>query len=227
MTNAEPNVVVVTGASGNLGRAVTARLKADGARVIEVERSAARCDGAVIADVDLGDPASVGALFALVRERHGRVDAVVHTVGVFRGGSTLVETPADDFRALFESNVLTTANVIRAAFAVMLPARSGRLAFVASADANGGVAGRSAYGASKGAQLRLCESAGEEARAHGITLNVVLPSTMDTPQNRAATPDADRSGWVSLEAVADVLVYLVSPEARAIHGQAIALGRSH
>ena len=85
-------------------------------------------------------------------------------------------------------------------------------------------AGNSAYGASKAAQLRMIESAAAELRGQGVTLNAVLPTTMDTPQNRAAMPTADRSSWLSLAAVAEVLVFLVSPAASAIHGQAIALG---
>jgi NAD(P)-dependent dehydrogenase (short-subunit alcohol dehydrogenase family) len=218
-------VIVVTGANGNLGSAVMTQLKAAGARAVAVEWPQVRYGDESLGEVALGQPESVDALFARVVARLGRVDAVIHTVGTYKGGRSLLETSADDFNTLFLTNTLATANVVRSALAVMLPQASGRIAVVASADALSGAAGHSAYAASKGAQLRVIESAAAEVRGRGVTINAVLPTTMDTPQNRAAMPTADRSNWVSLEAVAQVLVYLVSPAASAIHGEAIRLGR--
>jgi NAD(P)-dependent dehydrogenase (short-subunit alcohol dehydrogenase family) len=220
-------VVIVTGATGNLGQAVVALLECQGKRVISVSRTQVLAAGDVLAEVDLGRYDTVQSAFARIAERFGSIDAVVHTVGIYRGGSTLLDTSTEDFTALFDTNVISTANVLRAALSVMLPARRGRAAVVASGDALAGAAGRSAYAASKGAQLRLVESAAEEVRGRGIGINAVLPGTMDTPQNRASMPNADRSGWVSLESVAEVLSYLVSPAASAIHGEAIRLGRAN
>jgi NAD(P)-dependent dehydrogenase (short-subunit alcohol dehydrogenase family) len=224
-TTVSAPVIVVTGANGNLGSVVMTQLRAAGARAVAVERPQVRYGDHSLGEVELSLPESVDALFARVVARLGRVDAVIHTVGVFKGGRSLLETSADDFNALFQTNTLATANVVRSALAVMLPQAAGHIAVVASADALSGAAGHSAYAASKGAQLRVIESAAAEVRGRGVTINAVLPSTMDTPQNRAAMPTADRSGWVSLEAVAQVLVYLVSPAASAIHGEAIRLGR--
>lgn len=218
-------LAVVTGATGNLGRAVIARLERMGTRVIAVERSQVRHAGESIAEIDLGQYPSAQAAFARMVDRFGRLDAVVHTVGTYRGGSPLLETPSEDFKALFETNVIATAHVLRAALSVMLPVRYGRIAVVGSTAALTGTAGQSAYAASKAAQLRLIESAAHEARDSGVAINVVLPTTMDTPENRAAMPKADRSRWLSLDAVAEVLAYLVSPAASAIHGEAIRLGQ--
>jgi NAD(P)-dependent dehydrogenase (short-subunit alcohol dehydrogenase family) len=217
-------VAVVTGASGNLGGAVVARLAAAGARVIAVERSRIRYRDEIICEVELGDSESTQNAFSALTDRFGRIDSVVHTVGTYRGGSGLIDTSDDDFTSLFATNVLTTANLLRAALRVMLAQGSGQIAVVASADALHAVAGNSAYGASKAAQLRMIESAAEELHGRAITLNAVLPTTMDTPQNRAAMPNADRSSWVGLQAVAEVLAFLVSPAASAIHGQAIRVG---
>jgi NAD(P)-dependent dehydrogenase (short-subunit alcohol dehydrogenase family) len=214
----------VTGATGNLGRAVLARLEAEGASVVAVERNRVRHRDEIVCEIDLGDADSTRLAFAALTERFGRIDGVIHTVGTYRGGLQLIDTPDDDFTSLFAINVLTTLHLLRAAVPAMLARGGGQIAVVGSADAVHAAAGQSAYGASKAAQLRMIESAAAELRGQGVTLNAVLPGTMDTPQNRAAMPAADRSSWVSLEAVAEVLVFLVSPGASAIHGQAIRVG---
>lgn len=220
----EAALALVTGAAGNLGAAVSERLRAAGRRVVGVERGLVRFEGEVICDIDLEQAASVEAAWSAIGDRLGPIDVVVHTVGVYRGGRSLLQTPSEAFASLFSTNVITTANVLRPSLAGMLPRGRGSIAVVASADAVRAVAGQAAYGASKAAQLRMLESVALEVAGRGVTLNAVLPGTMDTPQNRAAMPDADRSAWVSLEAVADVLCYLVSPAARAIHGQAVRVG---
>jgi NAD(P)-dependent dehydrogenase (short-subunit alcohol dehydrogenase family) len=220
----EGDVIVVTGASGNLGAAVLARLQAAGRRVVAVERARARFEDTELAAIDLANPPSVDAALQTIARRLGPIGALVHTVGTYRGGRALLQTPNEDFVELFSTNVILSVNVVRAALAQMLPRAAGRIAVVASADAVHAVGGQSAYGASKAAQLRMLESVAHEVRGRGVTINAVLPGTMDTPQNRAAMPQADRTRWVSLDAVADVLAYLVSPAAGAIHGQAIRVG---
>ncbi|HKU38250.1 MAG TPA: SDR family oxidoreductase [Polyangiales bacterium] len=219
-------LAIVTGANGNLGKAVVARLKADGMRVAEVERSRMLFEGAPIADVDLGDAASVRRAFTALPLAGTRLQAVVHTVGTFRSTGTLSEAADQDFLELFQTNVMTSVHVIQAAIGVMLPQGFGRIAVVASADALAGQAKRAAYSASKAAQLRVVESAAAELRGTNITLNAVLPGTMDTPQNRSAMPKADPAKWVKLEEVADALSFLVSERASAVHGQALRVERS-
>jgi NAD(P)-dependent dehydrogenase (short-subunit alcohol dehydrogenase family) len=222
----QTTLAIVTGATGNLGNAVVSRLSADGFKVARVERSRIVLDGAAIAEIDLADAGSVRRAFALAATAGARVQAVVHTVGTFRAGTALPEAPDADFLELFETNVMTTVHVIQAALGLMLPARAGRIAVVSSLDALAGAAQRAAYAASKSAQLRVVESAAAELQDSGITLNAVLPGTMDTPQNRAAMPEADPSHWVTLQEVADVLGFLVSDRASAIHGQALRVQRN-
>lgn len=214
---------IVTGANGNLGSAVVARLTASGWRVARVERNVMHLGEEFDCEVDFSDHESVKRAFGEAARRAGSLAAVVHTVGTYRGGKPVLDTDDSDFNELFQVNVMTTVHVLRAALHVMQPQREGTIAVVCSRDANQGHAGSAAYAASKAAQLRIVESAAAEARAHGIRINAILPGTMDTPQNRAAMPDADRSSWLQLRDVADVLTYLVSNASTAIHGQAIEL----
>ncbi|HET6334065.1 MAG TPA: SDR family oxidoreductase [Polyangiales bacterium] len=218
-------LAIVTGANGNLGHAVVSRLVADGFRVAQVERTRILLDGAEVAEVDLSNSASTRKAFELTT-RGAKLQAVVHTVGTFRAGAPLVDAADEEFTELFQTNVMTTLHVVQAALAIMQPQKSGRIAVVASLDALQGVAKRAAYGASKAAQLRLVESAAADVKGTPITLNTVLPGTMDTPQNRAAMPKADPSKWLRLEEVANVLAYLVSDAASGIHGQSIRVERS-
>lgn len=221
-----PALAIVTGARGNLGSAVVSRLSAAGMRVACVELTRIVLGSETIAEIDLSDAASVRRAFGALPLREGRLQAVVHTVGTFRAGAPLMDAPDSEFLALFQTNVMTTVHVVQAALQIMLPQRAGRIAVVASLDALQGVAQRAAYGASKAAQLRVVESAAADIRGTGVTLNAVLPNTMDTPQNRAAMPNVDPATWVKLEEVADVLAFLVSDAASAVHGQAIRVERS-
>jgi NAD(P)-dependent dehydrogenase (short-subunit alcohol dehydrogenase family) len=217
------DLAIVTGASGNLGRAVVTRLHAAGLRVARVGRSSLELDDELVCAIDLADGASVAHAFTQLSERAGPLVALVHTVGVFRGGHTVIDTPDAEFLELFQTNVLTTLHALQGALKVMQPHRRGRIAVVVSSDASLGPAERAAYAASKAAQLRVVESAAAEAAVHGISINAILPGTMDTPQNRAAMPQADRSTWLQLSDVANVLAYLVSPESTALCGQALRL----
>jgi NAD(P)-dependent dehydrogenase (short-subunit alcohol dehydrogenase family) len=224
MSSMSPTALaIVTGASGNLGRAVLARLATSGLSIASVEHSTLHLGEELVCSIDLADADSVSRAFAEASRRSGPLLAVVHTVGIYRGGRTLIDSPDADFLELYQTNVLTTLHVLQGALQLMQPQRQGRIAVVASSDALLGPAAHAAYAASKAAQLRVVESAAAEAKQYGIGINAILPGTMDTPQNRAAMPMADRSAWLQLSDVANVLAYLVSPESAAIHGQALRL----
>jgi NAD(P)-dependent dehydrogenase (short-subunit alcohol dehydrogenase family) len=216
-------LAIVTGASGNLGSAVVARLTASGYRVARVERNVMHLAEEYDCEIDLSDRGSVSRAFAEAARRAGKLDAVIHTVGVFRGGRNVVEAEGSEFLELFQTNVMTTVNVLQAALPLMHAQREGSIAVVSSHDALRAAAGEAAYAASKAAQLRIVESAAAEAKSFGVRVNSLLPGTMDTPQNRSAMPNADRSSWLQLRDVAEVLCYLVSPAAAAIQGQALTL----
>ncbi len=217
--------VLVTGAAGNLGRAVAAGALAAGANVALTDRSLdflqARFaeDGrtALFETPDLSDDAAAGGLVARTVERFGRLDAAISTVGGFAFANV-----ADDSRATWERmamlNVYTALAVSRAALPALKAAGGGAIVLVGAAAGLRAPAGVAAYAASKSAVMRLAESLAEECRADGVRVNCVLPTTMDTPENRAAMPDADRSGWVSPESIADTMLFLASDAARAVTG---------
>ncbi|HET8936014.1 MAG TPA: SDR family NAD(P)-dependent oxidoreductase [Polyangiales bacterium] len=216
-------LAIVTGAGGNLGSAVVARLTASGYRVARVHRNVMHLAEEYDCEIDLGDRGSVTRAFAEAARRAGKLDALIHTVGTFHSGAGVAEAADSDYQALFQTNVMTTLHVLQAALPLLHGQREGSVAVVCARDALSGSAGHAAYAASKAAQLRIVESAAAEAKPFGVRINALLPGTMDTPQNRAAMPEADRSSWLQVPAVAEVLCYLVSPAAAAVQGQAITL----
>jgi NAD(P)-dependent dehydrogenase (short-subunit alcohol dehydrogenase family) len=232
MWNFSDRVVVVTGAAGNLGSAVACAFQAAGARLILVDRAPDRLpalfpdltdspDHYLATGADLTDAGAAGAMVQEALRRLGRIDVLVHTVGGYRGGQPVHETPLETWQALFDLNVRTALTVTREVVPVMVARGAGRIVYVAAKAALEGGKNTAAYSAAKSALLRLTESLATELRGTGVTVNCVLPSTIDTPQNRAAMPKADPARWVKPEAIADVILFLASDAARAVHGAAI------
>lgn len=238
MNSLDNHVALVTGAVGNLGAATARALAAAGARLVLADRSRDRLAQAfpelagasehlLVGDVDLSSAPSVQTLINAALARFGRIDALVNTVGAWRGGKATHEAPLDEWTLLFDANVRTTLLTCRAVIPQMLAQRRGRIVNVASRAALVGEAKSAAYAGAKAAVLRLTESLSAEVKHEGVNVNCVLPSTIDTPQNRAAMPTADHAKWVDPAAIADVVAFLVSDAARAIHGAAIPVyGRS-
>jgi len=226
------DVVIITGATGNLGSVTAVAFQAAGQRTVLVDRSQERlCEAfAGLADspqhflaggVDLSEPTSLGKLVADTLARFGRIDALVHTVGAWRGGKPVHETDLADWDFLFNVNLRTTLLCCRAVIPQMLKQGRGKIINVASRDGLAGSAGYAAYSASKSAVLRLTEAVADEVKASNINVNCIMPGTIDTPQNRAANPSADFSQWVEPSAIADVIQFLASDASRAITGAAI------
>jgi NAD(P)-dependent dehydrogenase (short-subunit alcohol dehydrogenase family) len=217
-------VFVVTGAAGNVGAALTMLLSARGAKVAGVDRAQARAGAAAMALVadDLGDPAMAVAAVAKVAEELGRVDGVVTTVGGFAMGS-LADSGPDLWERMYRINVITALNMFRAAIPHLRAAGGGSLVAIGAGAAVRAPAGMAAYAAAKSGVLRLVESAADEFRRERIRVNAVLPGTIDTPQNRAAMPDADPSLWTTPLEVAEVIAFLLSDAASGVTGAAIAV----
>lgn len=214
-------VAIVTGAAGNLGRAVVARLAGDGYAVVAIGHGAAeRLPPAALAlgGVDLGDEAGVAAALAKVAGRFERVAALVNTAGGFAFERT-VDGAAASWARLHRLNVMTALNTARAALP-LLGAGSAIVNIGAIGAARGG-AGTGAYAASKSGVLRLTEALAAELKERRIRVNAVLPSIIDTPANRADMPDADFSAWVTTTELANTIAFLVSDEASGITGAAI------
>ena len=225
-------VVIITGAVGNLGAATARSFQAAGDKTVLVDRSdeklrsvfanvAGLPEHLLAGGVDLSEPASLGKLVNDTLSRFGRIDALVHTVGGWRGGKPLHEEDLVNWDFLFNINLRTTLLCCRAVIPQMLKQGRGKIINIASRDGLKGSAGYAAYSASKAAVLRLTESLADEVKAFNINVNCILPSTIDTPQNRAGQPNADFTKWVEPSAIADVILFLASDAARAINGAAI------
>ncbi len=228
----QPPVTIITGAVGNLGQATAHAFQAAGAKTVLVDRSHDKLRGAfgsvaespdhlLVGGVDLADARSLSKLVADALVRFGRIDALVNTVGAWRGGRPVHDTDLADWDFLFNANLRTTLLCCRTVIPQMLKQGSGRIINVASRDGLAGSAGYAAYSASKSAVLRLTEAMADEVKASNINVNCVMPGTIDTLQNRAANPDADFSKWVEPSAIAEVILFLASDASRAINGAAI------
>jgi NAD(P)-dependent dehydrogenase (short-subunit alcohol dehydrogenase family) len=225
-------VVIVTGAAGNLGSAVARAFQAAGAKLVLVDRAADRLprlfpdlvespNHFLATSVDLTSADAGGTMVDETVKRFGRVDVLVNTVGGFRGGTAVHETPFETWDFMLNLNARTVFIASRAVIPHMLKQGSGRIVNVAARAALKGGAKMAAYSASKSAVMRLTESMAAELKRDGINVNCVLPGTIDTPQNRQAMPNADHSRWVKPEAIADVILFLASDASHVVHGAAI------
>ncbi|MGH7188998.1 MAG: SDR family NAD(P)-dependent oxidoreductase, partial [Acetobacteraceae bacterium] len=192
------SVVIATGAAGNLGSAVCELLMRQGSRVVAVAPAVSKLAQApaLFAEArDLADPAQAAAVAAASIETFGQIDGLVHTVGGFAMAG-VAEADPELFERMWRINLVTTATMIRAVWPAMKK-QGGSIVAIGAQPALRAGAGMAAYAASKAAVLRLIEAASEEGKPHRIRANAVLPGTMDTPQNRAAMPDADPGKWVT------------------------------
>ena len=221
--------VMITGAAGNLGQAVAAAFAAQGAKLALLDLNDAALAkvptagaGEVLRQrVDLSDPASIAAATKAAIARFQRIDALVNLAGGFQMGDQVHALTADTWNFMMELNAGSVLRMAHEVVPHMLKEGGGKIVNIGAYSALSGKAEMSAYIASKSAVIRLTESMAAELRSHNINVNCVLPSIIDTPQNRAAMPKADFKKWVAPEALADVLLFLCSPAARAIHGAAI------
>jgi len=211
-------IVVVTGAAGVLGRAVTDEFEARGATVIGVDVIEPPGAGLVC---DLLDGDACNRTVDAIRARHGKVDALVNVAGGFTMGETVYEGSSATFESMLDINARTLLNITRAVVPVMLAAERGAIVNVAARAGLRGSALMGAYSASKSVVIRLTEALADELKANGINVNCVMPSIIDTPRNRADMPTADFSKWVSPPDLAKVIAFLASDDARAIHGAAV------
>jgi NAD(P)-dependent dehydrogenase (short-subunit alcohol dehydrogenase family) len=231
-------VTIITGAAGNLGASVARAFSATGAKLALIDREADRFstlfpdfaqspDCFLAPPTDGADISAVALVVEKIKQRFGRIDVLVNTIGGYRAGTSVHETQLKDWEFMLGLNARSVFAMCQAVIPQMLSQNRGRIVNVASRSALRGDAGHAAYSASKAAVIRLTESMDAELKDRGISANCVMPAIIDTPQNRAAMPDADFAKWVTLEALTDVIMFLASEGARAIHGAAIPVyGRS-
>ena len=224
--------VVITGASGNLGAAVARAFAARGASLVLVDRHLDALQRAgftedartLLSITDLLDQAQVSAMVQTAVAKFGGVYALCNIAGGFRMGEAVHETSDATWNFLFDINAKTLLHAARAVVPQMLAQTPdatgcrGKIVNIGAFGAQKGGAQMGAYAASKAGVMRLTESMAAELREQGINVNAVLPTIIDTPQNRADMPNADPGRWVAPEALADVVLFLASDAARAVHG---------
>jgi NAD(P)-dependent dehydrogenase (short-subunit alcohol dehydrogenase family) len=213
----ENKVVLITGAKGGLGTHVTQQFLDAGALVIGISRSISSADFPnarfTAKPAELSTAVAVRALIDGVIASHQRIDVLVHLLGAFAGGASIADTDDNALEKMFDLNFRSAFHMAQAVLPHMQRQRSGRILAIGSKAAlePGAMAG--AYSASKAALVSLIRTIANENKDFGISANVVLPSTMDTPANRAADPQADFSKWVDPAQVAAMLLHLASDAA--------------
>jgi len=212
--------VIITGAGGGLGTAVVKAFAGSGATVIGVEREWRQSMPFVTVAADLTTPEGCDAMAAQALQ-HGPIDALVHLVGGFGGGSPLWETSDATWDSMMNINLRAAFLTMRAVLKPMTMARRGRIVAIGSRAAIEPLANFAAYAIAKSALVALIKNVAAETRDLGITANAVLPSTIDTPGNRKAMPTADFSRWVAPESIAKLLLWLTSDQAADVSGAVI------
>jgi len=218
-------VVLITGAKGGLGSFVTQRFLATGAMVVGTSRSISQADfpeaNFVALPVDFTKAGAVRNAVDSVVSRFGRLDVLVHLLGGFAGGQTVAETDDATWEQMCDLNLTSAFYVLRAAIPHLRKSGKGRIIAIGSLTAVEPHAGLGAYVTFKAALTILVRTVALENKDAGVTANVILPGTMDTPTNRKSMPGADFSKWVRPGDVADLVLWLADDRAAHITGTAI------
>src|SRR5690625_1181627 len=209
------SVVVITGAFGALGSAVARALDEAGARLVLVDAAAAVPEALQelagshrsFTGVDLTSAEQVKACVERIVERFSPVDGLVNIAGGF-AWETTADGQLSTWDTMYSTNVQTAFNMCHHLLPHMR-AEGGRILNVGAGAAHKAVTGMGAYAAAKAGVLRLTEALADEVKDQGITVNAILPGVIDTPANRQAMPDADRSRWVTPHAIADVVMFML------------------
>ena len=218
-------IVLVTGANGGLGTSVTQAFLDGGATVVgtspKIDQSAFPHKNFIAIQGQISSLQTAKALMDQVASRFGRLDVLAHTVGGFAGGQSIADTDDATFQGMLDINLIVTFHVLRAALPLLRKSGNGRIVGIGSRAAVDPGAKVGAYSASKAAMVSLFRTVAEENKDAGMTANVILPGTMDTPANRRAMPDADFSKWVQPSNVAALLTFLAGDAAKDINGAVI------
>lgn len=226
------SVVLVAGGTGGLGRAVTSAFLEEGATVAATYRNqpdwerfktatsahAPRLEGH---EVDVTDETAVRQLIEKILAKHGRLDALVNTVGGYVGGLKFWEMETKVFEQMLNLNLRSGYALSRAAVPAMLKQGRGDIVNVAAKAAFDHAAGASAYAASKAGAVAMLDSLAADVKGTGVRVNTILPSIINTEANRKAMPKADFARWPKPGDIARVILFLCSDDAKVIHGASI------
>jgi len=230
----DERVIVITGATGVLGRAAASAFAAEGARLGLVGRDAGRLqalasdlgldsDRRVSAVADLRDEAAASAAITMVRERFGRVDVLLHLVGGWVGGTALTETDPTVLTSMLGQHVWSTFNVARTVVPGMVQSGWGRIIAVSSTATLTPGPNVAAYLAAKAAQEALLRSLAREVASRGVTVNVLAVKVIDADHERERAPAGKNAGWTTPNEIVATMRYLCSDDAAAINGTRIPL----
>jgi len=217
--------VLVTGANGGLGTHVTQAFLDSGATVIGTSRAIRPDDfhhpnfAAIAAEISTGDDAR--KLLDQVLNRFGKLDVLVHTVGGFAGGQSVVDTDDGTFQKMLDMNLNSVVHIVQAAVPELRKSGDGRLIAIGSRAAVDPGPSVGAYSASKAAMVSLMKTVALENLDAGLKANVILPGTIDTAANRKAMPNADTSKWVQPTAIASLILWLAGPAGKDVNGAMI------
>lgn len=218
-------IALVTGANGGLGTHVTKALLDAGFAVIGLAPNINVSDfehphfTAISASLDSLDAAQKAV--DTIMTHFGKIDILAHLVGGFAGGQTVADTDDATFQRMFDRNLYSAFHILRAVIPQMRRAGTGRIIAIGSRAAEDPGPGVGAYSASKAALVSLMQTVARENKDAGITANVILPGTIDTPANRKAMPNADTSQWVQPASVASLIVWLTGDAGKDVTGAVI------
>ena len=230
--NFSGQIILVAGGTGGLGRAVSLAFLNEGAKVVvpwhnpaefATLQTAAGAQASSLhgQQVDVTDEAAVGQLVGSIVAQHGRLDALVNTVGGYAGGVKLWELESSVFDRMMSLDLRAGFVLSRAAVVPMLKQKRGSIVNVAAKAAFDHASGAAAYAASKAAALAMIDSLAADTKGTGVRVNSILPSIIDTAANRRDMPNSNFATWPKPEDIARVILFLCSDEAKVIHGAAI------
>jgi NAD(P)-dependent dehydrogenase (short-subunit alcohol dehydrogenase family) len=227
-------VAIVTGATGSLGSVVVKALLDQGVNVVTTYRSEEKQNGLddfvgevgskfTSVQVDVTSESSVQALFQKVIDKYGRVDILLNLVGAYSGGSEIANTKESDWDYMMDVNLKSAFLCSKTALPYMTGQNYGKIVNVSARTAvEKRFRSRSgAYAVSKAGIIVLTETIAEEVKKYDINVNCIMPSTIDTPNNRRSFPDGDFSKWVKPEQIAKVILFLVSDDSKIISGASV------
>jgi NAD(P)-dependent dehydrogenase (short-subunit alcohol dehydrogenase family) len=224
--------VLITGAAGALGRAVAQHFLDRSARLALVDHQAGRLAEVfpglensqhLLLSGDVTSASDMKSLAEQALKSFGRIDTLVHIAGGFEMGEATHALTRESWDRMMNLNAWSFVAVTQAVLPSMIERRAGSIIAVTAKVAARGVPAMAAYIASKSALQRLVEAMAAEAAPHGVSVNSVAPSVLDTPANRQAMPDANPADWVSTSVAAQTIGFLASPAAAALHGQHLTL----
>jgi NAD(P)-dependent dehydrogenase (short-subunit alcohol dehydrogenase family) len=230
----EDKIVIVTGATGNLGRVLTKKLLDDGATVVTPYRNEEtfndlkkyvgfNSDNLFGVKGDCAIEENMNDLARITHQEHGRIDALFNLVGGYEGGDELEETSEKQWNYIMDLNLKTNYLTSKAVLPYMKKQRYGKIVSVAAKPGAENTRRRKSipYAVSKSGVIILTEGIAEEVKDHGINANCVVPNTIDTPDNRKKYPKADFEKWVKPEEIADVMMFLASDNSKPTNGAVI------